>query len=56
MPFLMSLQDGTQRIVRAIEKKKSFSAFPLRFYLSIRVLNMLPYFLREKIINSVYKE
>ena len=55
MPFLMSLQVGTARIVKAIERKKTFYAFPLRFYLIIKVLNMLPCFLREKIINSAYK-
>jgi short-subunit dehydrogenase len=55
MPFFMSLEDGTNRIVKAIERKKRLHAFPLRFYLIIKVLNMLPYFLREKIINSAYK-
>ncbi len=55
MPFLMSLEAGTQRITKAIERKKRFYAFPLRFYLVIKVLNLLPYFLREKIINSTYK-
>ena len=55
MPFFMSLEDGVQRIVNAIEKKKRFYAFPLRFYLIIKVLSSLPYSLREKIIHSFYK-
>ena len=55
MPFLMSLEVGTARIVKAIEQKKPFYAFPLRFYLIIKVLNMLPCFLRQMIINSAYK-
>ncbi len=51
MPFLLSTQEGTQRIYDAIEKEKRFYAFPLRFYLIIRLLNALPNFLSEKIIN-----
>jgi short-subunit dehydrogenase len=50
MPFLMSLEEGTRRIVKAIEQKKALHAFPLRFYLLIRFFNLLPLFLKEKII------
>lgn len=53
MPFLLSTEDGVKRIVKAIEKEKRFYAFPLRFYLIIFLLNLLPYFLREKIVNSM---
>ena len=52
MPFLLSTEDGVKRIKNAIEKEKRIYAFPLRFYLIIRLLNLLPHTLREKIVNS----
>jgi len=55
MPFLLSTEHGVQRIKTAIEKNKRIYAFPLRFYLIISLLNLLPHFLREKIVNSIYK-
>ena len=53
MPFLLNTKEGVQRIIRAIEKEKRIYAFPLRFYLIIQTLNLLPKFLREKIVSSV---
>ena len=51
MPFILETQEGISRIKNAIEQGKEFYAFPLRFYLIIRALNLLPSFLREKIVN-----
>lgn len=53
MPFFMSTKEGALKIYKAIEKEKRFYAFPLRFYLSILLFNVLPHFLREKIVNSL---
>ena len=53
MPFLLSTQDGVKKIYKAIEKNKRLYAFPLRFYLIISLLNLLPQFLRDKIVNSI---
>lgn len=53
MPFLLETQEGVKRMKRAIEKEKRFYAFPLRFYLIISLLNLLPHFLREKIVHSL---
>jgi len=53
MPFILDTKEGVSRIKNAIEKNKEFYAFPLRFYVIIRALNLLPNFLREKIINSI---
>lgn len=50
MPFLMSLEKGVIIIAKAINKKKSIFAFPLRFVLIIKLLNILPISLREKIV------
>jgi hypothetical protein len=50
MPFLLSTQAGVKRISDAIDKKKHFYPFPLRFYLMIRLLLLLPQPLRDKII------
>lgn len=51
MPFFLSTKDGVRRIKKAIEKNKRVYAFPLRFFIIIWVLNLLPRFIREKIIN-----
>ena len=51
MPFLLETEDGVSKIIKAVEKNKRVYAFPLRFYLIIRFLNILPSFLREKIVN-----
>jgi short-subunit dehydrogenase len=53
MPFLLETRDGVKRIKNAIDKGKIFYPFPLRFYLIIQLLNLLPNFLREKIVNSL---
>ncbi len=53
MPLLLSTEEGTQKIKNAIDKEKRFYAFPLRFYLIISLLNLLPQFLRDKIVNFI---
>ena len=53
MPFLLETDEGVRRIKKAIEKKKEFYAFPLRFYLIIWTLNLLPSNLRQRIVNSI---
>lgn len=53
MPFLLSTKEGAQKIKNAIDKNKIFYAFPLRFYLIISALNLLPQFLRDKIVNYI---
>ena len=51
MPFLLDTKTGVHRIVNAINRDKEFYAFPFRFYLIIRFLNLLPSFLRQTIVN-----
>jgi short-subunit dehydrogenase len=53
MPFLLETHEGVRRIIKAIEAKRRTYAFPLRFYLIIKFFNLLPSFLREKIVNSL---
>ena len=53
MPFFLQTQDAVKRMINAIQNNKRVYAFPLRFYLIIRLLNLLPSFLREKIVNSL---
>lgn len=50
MPFLMSLEEGSKRIVKAIERKKRIYAFPLRFYLMIKTIELLPHGVKERLI------
>ena len=54
MPFLLETDEGVKRIIKAIKKEKRTYAFPLRFYLIISFLNLLPHFLREKIVDSLH--
>ncbi|MDF1877039.1 SDR family NAD(P)-dependent oxidoreductase [Sulfurimonas sp. SAG-AH-194-L11] len=53
MPFLLDTEVGVAKIINAIQKNKREYIFPFRFYLIIRFLNLLPFVLREKIVNSV---
>ena len=53
MPFILETKEGVARIIKAIQKERRMYAFPLRFYLIIQLLNILPSFLREKIVNSI---
>ena len=51
MPFLLETEEGVSRMKQAIDKGKEFYAFPLRFYLIIRLFNLLPSFLSQRIVN-----
>ena len=51
MPFLLETSEGVARMKRAIEANKIEYAFPLRFYLIIRFLNLLPSALSQRIVN-----
>lgn len=53
MPFLLETSEGVRRIRKAIKNSRAYYAFPLRFYLIIKLLNLLPFYLREKIVNSI---
>ena len=50
MPFLLDTDKGAKRIYDAINKEKRFYPFPIRFYLIISILNLLPAFIKDKII------
>jgi len=51
MPFLMETKEGVVRMKKAIDKGREFYAFPLRFYLIIRLFNLLPSSLSQRIVN-----
>jgi len=51
MPFLLETKEGVARMKRAIEKQREFYPFPLRFYLIIRIINLLPSALSQRIVN-----
>ena len=50
MPLILETTEGVKKIKNAIEKGKEFYAFPFSFYFFIRVLNLLPRYVREKIV------
>ncbi|MEA3228371.1 MAG: SDR family NAD(P)-dependent oxidoreductase [Campylobacterota bacterium] len=42
MPFILTTQEGVEKIVDAIEKEKRLYAFPLRAFFIISLVNLLP--------------
>jgi short-subunit dehydrogenase len=55
MPFLMDLKKGVDRIEMAIERGYKEYAFPKRFYYLIKLFNMLPLALQDKLLQKVAK-
>ena len=53
MPFILDTQEVVSKIKNAIEKDKEFYAFPLRFYMIIYLLNLLPSYFKEKIVTNI---
>ena len=53
MPFLLETSEGVRRIKKAIDAEKRFYAFPLRFYLIIKALSLLPDALQEFIVEKI---
>jgi short-subunit dehydrogenase len=57
LPFLMELDDAIPHFVRAIEKKKRFSAFPWQLATMVRLARFFPASLYDKIIKRTnYRE
>lgn len=52
MPFLLETKEGVSKMVKVIDKGKEFYAFPRRFYYLIQVLNLLPTYIRERIVRK----
>lgn len=57
LPFLMKLEDAIPLFIRAIEKKKRFSAFPWQLATFVRLGRIFPGWLYDKIAgNTNYRE
>ncbi|HUF05100.1 MAG TPA: SDR family NAD(P)-dependent oxidoreductase [Aridibacter sp.] len=57
LPFLLETEDGAARIVRAIEKKKKFHAFPWQLATIVRLASFLPPSLYDRFAGSArYRE
>jgi short-subunit dehydrogenase len=54
MPFLMSLENGVNRIEKAIEKNINYLVFPKRFYFFILLIKLLPIKIRKKILHKFF--
>jgi short-subunit dehydrogenase len=52
MPFLMDLNEGAKRIIDAIEKEKKEYSFPKRFYYILKMFNLLPLNIQDKILQK----
>jgi short-subunit dehydrogenase len=55
MPFFMSLEEGVSEIIKAIEKNKPFYAFPKRFYYLLKIFNLLPIKIQDKLLQKLIK-
>jgi len=55
MPFLMELDEGVSEIIYAIENNKKEYAFPKRFFYILKVFNMLPIAIQDKILKNLAK-
>jgi len=55
MPFLMELEEGVDEIMYAIENNKKEYAFPKRFYYLIKLFNLLPVNLQDKLLQKITK-
>ena len=51
MPFLLETAEGVKRMKKVIDKRKELYAFLFRFYIIIRLIQLLPSLLRQKIVN-----
>lgn len=57
MPFLMELEDSVPMFLKAIEKKKKFSAFPWQLAMFVRAGRIFPAWLYDKIASGAkYRE
>ena len=57
MPFLMDLDDAIPLFIRAVEKKKRFSAFPWQLATIVRAARLMPAWLYDRISSRArYRE
>lgn len=58
MPYMMSATDAAELIEEAIKKKKSFYAFPLKPYIFMKLLSILPTGISNMILRKykIYKK
>ena len=56
MPFLMNADKASRKIITGIEKNRGRIIFPIIFYVIIRILLALPFFLSEKIMKKLPKK
>jgi len=50
MPFLLTSEEASQRMVKAIEQRKRYAHFPKRLTLLLKFLSFLPSFVWQKLI------
>ena len=52
MPFLLETDEAVKRMREAIGRDKAYFAFPKRFYYLVRLLNILPLWLKKKFVTK----
>lgn len=56
MPFLLSSADAAKRIYRALTSGKARLQFPLRLTLTLKLLNLLPYSIRQTLAAKMARQ
>jgi len=56
LPDMLELDDAVERIIRAIEKKKAFCAFPRSTVWRLRILRLLPRSWQDAVIARMLKQ
>ncbi len=56
MPLLMDCNKAVHKIIKQVEKNKPYIIFPKTIYWVIKLVNMLPLYLQDKIFASLPKK
>jgi len=56
MPFLIEADEAADIIIKKVEKGRAYIAFPLRMYLIVRFLSILPHYIRDFIFATFPKK
>ena len=56
MPFLMSVEKASKIIINAIDKKKGFVCFPFIMYIILKIVDILPYKVKDVILSKLPKK
>ncbi len=53
MPFMMTSKKASKIIVKKEQKNRGYIVFPLRLYMLVYLISILPFFIKEKILSRL---